>query len=258
MVRRGVAAVGFVALLVAGGASAALLTGRPIAAPSTTGADAHDRHDELSRGDARGHRARLRARNGDGAVGGLRLRAARLDLDAHPRPLLPRHVHRAQDAAPLVRVLLADAVPSVLLGSAAKWHVVDGAGTRLALPAGPLRVPASLRLDRKKLVSPLTFEPGKAPVEAAGRPYHGRLVLSLGREGRPAGQRRRARVLSPRSRLRGDAVDLAAGGARGSGDRCALLRAGADRSRTGHELLRSVRRLAQPGLRRRSTPRLPP
>jgi SpoIID/LytB domain protein len=55
---------------------------------------------------------------------------------------------------------------------------VDGAGKRLALPAGSLTVPASLKLDGKKLVSPLTFKPGRSPVEAAGLPYRGTLLLT--------------------------------------------------------------------------------
>ena len=76
-----------------------------------------------------------------------------------------------------VRVLLAQDVTSVTVASAAPWHLRDGAGARLRLPAGALVVPASLRLKGRKLVSPLTFRPGRAPVEAGARAYRGSLVV---------------------------------------------------------------------------------
>jgi stage II sporulation protein D len=78
-----------------------------------------------------------------------------------------------------VRVLLAQGVPTVTVGSAAPWHVVDGAGTRLKLRAGRLVVPASLRLKGRRLVAPLTFEPGRAPVEVGTRAYRGSLIVDV-------------------------------------------------------------------------------
>ncbi len=86
-----------------------------------------------------------------------------------------------RDATKVVRVLLADAEPRAALGSAAPWKLVDGAGTRVRLPAGPLVVRASLQLGGRKLVSPLTLRPGAAPVELGGQAYHGSLsVVSNG------------------------------------------------------------------------------
>ncbi len=86
-----------------------------------------------------------------------------------------------RDSTKSVRVLLADAAPSAALGSAAPWKLVDGAGTRVKLPAGALLVPASLELEGRKLVSPLTLRPGAAPVEVGGQAYHGSLsVVSNG------------------------------------------------------------------------------
>ena len=177
MVRR-VAAVAFAALVAAGGASAALLTGAPGAAsPTTTGTTttavttSSAATTLVVTGHGYGHGLGM----GQWGAYGYALHgwtSARILAHYFPETSLGR------DTSPLVRVLLADAVPSVVLGSAAPWRVVDGAGTRLALPAGPLTVPASLRLEGKRLVSPLTFEPGRAPVEAAGLPYRGELVLT--------------------------------------------------------------------------------
>jgi stage II sporulation protein D len=79
------------------------------------------------------------------------------------------------------RVLLVDGAQSAALGSAAPWRVVDALGTKLKLPAGNLALPASLKLQGKRLVAPLIFRPGNAPVEVDGHPYRGTLtVLSDG------------------------------------------------------------------------------
>ncbi|HLK43089.1 MAG TPA: SpoIID/LytB domain-containing protein [Thermoleophilia bacterium] len=82
------------------------------------------------------------------------------------------------DPPQAVRVLLDQSAQEVTLGSAAPWRVIDGAGKRLQLPAGPLVVPASLEVGGHKLVSPLTFEPGKAPVEVGKVAYDGTLTVS--------------------------------------------------------------------------------
>ena len=81
------------------------------------------------------------------------------------------------DPSRRVRVLLAEGVSQVTVGSAAPWQVIDAAGTKLRLPAGSLVVRASLRLHGRRLVSPLTFRPGRAPVEAASLAYRGSLVI---------------------------------------------------------------------------------
>src|SRR6185312_11176634 len=101
--------------------------------------------------------------------------ASRILLHYYPGTTLGTH------PGTLVRVLLVDGAGTAVLGSAASWRVVDAAGTKLKLPAGALTLRASLKLERQRLVSPLTFRSGKAPVEVDGRPYRGSLtVLSDG------------------------------------------------------------------------------
>jgi stage II sporulation protein D len=101
--------------------------------------------------------------------------ASRILLHYYPGTTLGTH------PGTLVRVLLVDGAGTAALGSAAAWRVVDAAGTKLKLPAGDLTLRASLKLRHKPLVSPLTFRPGKAPVEVGGHPYRGSLtVLSDG------------------------------------------------------------------------------
>jgi stage II sporulation protein D len=87
------------------------------------------------------------------------------------------------DPPQTVRVLLEQSVSQVTLGSTAPWRVVDAAGKRLKLPAGPLVVPASLELGRHKLVGPLTFEPGKEPVEEGKVAYDGTLTVTSDESG---------------------------------------------------------------------------
>jgi len=79
--------------------------------------------------------------------------------------------------SPPVRVLVSGPDVRVRLGSATPWHVVDARGTSLALAGGSFVLPASLRVAGRKLVSPLRFTPGASPVEAAGRPYRGGLLV---------------------------------------------------------------------------------
>ncbi len=101
--------------------------------------------------------------------------ASRILLHYYPGTTLGTH------PGTRVRVLLVGGAGTAALGSVAPWRVVDAAGTRLKLPAGRLTLRASLRLRRKPLVAPLTFRPGKAPVEVDGRSYRGSLtVLSDG------------------------------------------------------------------------------
>jgi stage II sporulation protein D len=82
-----------------------------------------------------------------------------------------------RDATKVVRVLLADGEAAAVVGSTAAWKLVDGAGTRMRFPAGPLTLPASLELGGHRLVSPLTLKPGTAPLELGGVAYHGSLVV---------------------------------------------------------------------------------
>jgi stage II sporulation protein D len=82
----------------------------------------------------------------------------------------------------VVKVLLAAGKRKVTVGSASAWQVVDGKGTALALPAGPLVIPASLQIDGVAFSSPITFSPGASPVQVGKRSYHGALqVVSDGK-----------------------------------------------------------------------------
>ncbi len=91
------------------------------------------------------------------------------------------HYYRGTTIGPdpptVIRVLLLDGKRRVTLDSASPWHVVDAAGTKLALPAGKLVVPASLSLSGRALISPLTFTPGASPLQAGGHPYRGNLLV---------------------------------------------------------------------------------
>jgi stage II sporulation protein D len=77
----------------------------------------------------------------------------------------------------IVRVLLEEAKGDVTLGSAGSWSLVDGVGQELRLPAGPLDLPASLRLQGRTLVSPVMFTPGSRPVEVGKSAYRGGLLV---------------------------------------------------------------------------------
>jgi stage II sporulation protein D len=178
MVRRGVAAVALAALLAAGSASAALLAGVPVPASATSTATASTAVTTSSAattlvvtGHGFGHGMGM----GQWGAYGYALHGwSAGQILGHYFP----GTELGKDGGPRVRVLLADAVPSLTVGSAAPWRLVDGAGTSLALPAGPLEVSARLKVAGHRLVSPLTFRPGRSPVEVSGVPYRGRLVLS--------------------------------------------------------------------------------
>jgi stage II sporulation protein D len=78
-----------------------------------------------------------------------------------------------------VRVLLADGAARVTLASASAWRVVDGAGTVVSLPPGNVTLTPALTLNAQKLVSPLLFQPGSAPLELGKSPYRGRMRVIL-------------------------------------------------------------------------------
>ena len=104
------------------------------------------------------------------------------------------------------------------------------------------------------LVSPLTFRPGKAPVEVDGHAYRGSLTVDLRRHEAPGRERRPARVV-PRGRgRRGGVAGLAAGRARGAGDRRPLVRARA----AGASRRRRARSTSTPTAAARSTAASPP
>jgi stage II sporulation protein D len=89
--------------------------------------------------------------------------------------------------APLakVRVLVADARPSVKIGSSVPFSVVDATGTSTPLPAGEVALKPDLKLpgvDGKPvaLPGPLVFQPGKgATLTLDGKGYRGTLRASV-------------------------------------------------------------------------------
>jgi stage II sporulation protein D len=82
----------------------------------------------------------------------------------------------------IVRVLLQEARGSVTIGSTKPWSVMDGVGQQFNLPAGPLKLPASLQVEGHTLVSPVMFTPGTSPVEVGTTAYRGALqVVSNGK-----------------------------------------------------------------------------
>jgi stage II sporulation protein D len=89
-----------------------------------------------------------------------------------------------------VRVLLADGVKSLTLGSTGAWGVVDGAGRQLDLDPGELVLGPALRLtaavgaDPAPLTAPLSFVPRSGPLLLAGKPYRGSIQVSKGKDGK--------------------------------------------------------------------------
>jgi len=77
------------------------------------------------------------------------------------------------DPPQMVRVLLADKKRKVSLGAATRWHLVDGAGTKLVLPAGELVIGPSLVIRGHRFVSPLTVASPTSPLQLGTKPYHG-------------------------------------------------------------------------------------
>jgi SpoIID/LytB domain protein len=97
-----------------------------------------------------------------------------------------RHYYRGTTIgtgpSPTVRILLRDRAKRVTLVSAVPWQVTDGAGTKVALPAGKLVLSPALSVSGKELASPLTFDPGGAPLQLGKAPYRGSfVVISNGR-----------------------------------------------------------------------------
>jgi stage II sporulation protein D len=84
-----------------------------------------------------------------------------------------------------VRVLVAEAKPTVTVSSEAPFRVRDGSGATHALPAGAVKLGRALEVElqdgKRRLQGPLTFVPGKKPLEL-GTPYRGQIVVSV--EGR--------------------------------------------------------------------------
>jgi stage II sporulation protein D len=82
-----------------------------------------------------------------------------------------------QRGNPTVRVLLLEGRKRVVLASEDPWSVSDARGAKLKLEPGSLILRPGLAVEGRKLVSPLTFDPGAAPLSVAGKPYRGRFVV---------------------------------------------------------------------------------
>ena len=76
-----------------------------------------------------------------------------------------------------VRVLLVQGQPTVRVGSAAPFVVVDARGHTLHLPARTVVVDRRFLLRHQRLTAPLRFEPGAQPLRLGGAGYRGALVV---------------------------------------------------------------------------------
>ncbi len=76
-----------------------------------------------------------------------------------------------------VRVLLEQSRPSVRIGSAAPFVVVDARGRTLHLPARAIVVDSRFELRHLKLRQPLRFEPGAEPLQVDLAGYRGDVVV---------------------------------------------------------------------------------
>ena len=202
------------------------------------------------RDDVRRQRPRLGTRRRHEPVRRARLRERGLDVRPDPRPLLHRHRARPAPVA-RVRVLVAEARPSVTVRSTVPFRVRDVFGKTYPLPAGDVVLGPKLRVTVNgaptELAGPIVFLPGSSPL-ALDRPYRGQIEVGVTGAEAERDQRRRARAVPRRRRAAGDAERLARRGAEGAGGGRALVRALAPARRQG---LRPLRRRAQPGLRRR-------
>ncbi len=77
-----------------------------------------------------------------------------------------------------IRVLLADAKPTLTIASTADFRVTDGTGQVHPLTAGSYTLDPTLTIDGTPLTGPLTFAPGSAPLKL-GRLYRGTIAVSV-------------------------------------------------------------------------------
>src|SRR6478609_7552054 len=76
-----------------------------------------------------------------------------------------------------VRVLLVQGQPTVRVGSAAPFLVVDARGRKLHLPARAIVVDRRFMFRHKRLAAPIRFEPGVQPLRLGDAGYRGSLVV---------------------------------------------------------------------------------
>jgi SpoIID/LytB domain protein len=82
-----------------------------------------------------------------------------------------------------VRVLLSQSQPTVRVGSAAPFLVVDARGRELHLPARAVVVDRRFLLRHKRLAAPIRFEPGVQPLRLGDAGYRGALIVRRARGG---------------------------------------------------------------------------
>jgi stage II sporulation protein D len=80
-------------------------------------------------------------------------------------------------AAPVskVRVLIGEGKPRISITSTTPFRAQDASGAVQLFRTGPVAVAVTGR----KLVLPVTFFPGSAPLELGGRPFHGTFTISV-------------------------------------------------------------------------------
>jgi stage II sporulation protein D len=83
-----------------------------------------------------------------------------------------------------VRVLLVEGAKSLTLASSAAWSVVDAEGQSHELAPGKLVLGVGLKVQGTALVPPLSFQPGSAPLQVAGKPYRGTIGVQKGTTGK--------------------------------------------------------------------------
>jgi stage II sporulation protein D len=77
------------------------------------------------------------------------------------------------------RVLLADHKKKMSVSSEVPFTVADGAGRKVALPAGTITLAPSLTVAGKALTAPVTFLPGKGGPLTLGRAYRGQIQVDV-------------------------------------------------------------------------------
>jgi stage II sporulation protein D len=77
------------------------------------------------------------------------------------------------------RVLLADRKKKVTISSELPFTVKDGAGQKLALPAGAVTFGTGLKLAGQSLTAPLTFLPARGGALTLTRAYRGRIQVDV-------------------------------------------------------------------------------
>jgi stage II sporulation protein D len=93
------------------------------------------------------------------------------------------HYYPGTELAPApvssIRVLLADRKKTLTVSADAAFTIRDGAGTRIAVPAGKLKLTPKLRVGKRTLEPPLRITPGRGSPLTLVRPYRGRIDVDV-------------------------------------------------------------------------------